>query len=584
MPIIEATKSQNCELCLFLVHHHLLSIRRLEEGRFNKLGALFDLTNMVNAGSLLETLAKAHVDLVLHGHEHEPNFAAYGSLTAGSGEVKVIAAGSATGNRSLGGCGYENATFNVLILAIDRSVRLGRYWLEAEQWRYGEMGDIEASALRLNRLRRLHPSLEDIDSENTRYFEFNRKREIWVYWVVTDLRLPSKEFVQEVRNSTGWLDVDDLEVRIWVSPSPPMNLAATAKRLPDKPNTWLISAEVPEGFAGLPVQLEMKYCWRDGAILTMEEMDQTKEWRQEQGTPRSREYEFVMGRIRQDSPAAAMAIIVALPPEYAPNPAGTTRAVEVFVERDGHHIRHQEIELLPHLQILSPSMFALRVAYPQADHDYQLAWKPVPQEQVNKMMHNEEPLTMFAQLARPEQKQKGKELLEAFRDQLKNSSFPACSSLALYVSPTGGKSILHSVECIGWQNEVELDCDVTPPSAIQVIGSQHMLARAWWGEPYGLVRPEDEVEALQTGFLPKERVVFGVPIRLSLGSTNPPPWGVVRIGITGPETVSQDLEKLKGLSTILLAAATFLLYTALSSEYITSSERDQSAPRTEESK
>ena len=72
---------------------------------------------MVNAGSLLETLSAANVDLVLHGHEHEHNFASYGSLTAGSGPVMVIAAGSATGNQTLVGCVKNRLTFNAVILA-----------------------------------------------------------------------------------------------------------------------------------------------------------------------------------------------------------------------------------------------------------------------------------------------------------------------------------------------------------------------------------------------------------------------------------------------------------------------------------
>ena len=91
------------DLCIFLVHHHLLPIRSLEADRQNTWNDLLNVTSMVNSGSLLETLSEARVDLVLHGHEHAHNFAAYQSLQPATGLVQVLAAGSATGNRTLEG-------------------------------------------------------------------------------------------------------------------------------------------------------------------------------------------------------------------------------------------------------------------------------------------------------------------------------------------------------------------------------------------------------------------------------------------------------------------------------------------------
>jgi len=88
-------------------------------------------------------------------------------------------------------------------------------------------------------------------------------------------------------------------------------------------------------------------------------------------------------------------------------------------------------------------------------------------------------------------------------------------------------------------------------------GSQNVLARAWWGEePFCVVRTASE-KAIRSGFLSSEEAVLGVPIRLSLRSINPPPWGVVRIGMGRKE----KLEKLtqESLSTILLDSAIVLL-------------------------
>ena len=96
-----------------------------------------ELTNMVNAGSLLETLSGANVDLVLHGHEHEHNFALVRLACGRIWPVMVIAAGSATGNQTLVGCVKERVTFQRSYpLARDRSVRIVRYWFDAESWRW----------------------------------------------------------------------------------------------------------------------------------------------------------------------------------------------------------------------------------------------------------------------------------------------------------------------------------------------------------------------------------------------------------------------------------------------------------------
>jgi predicted phosphodiesterase len=572
LPIRTATEGKDCEVCLFLVHHHLLSIRRLEEDRLNKLGALFNLTNMVNAGSLLETLAASHIDLVLHGHEHEHNYAAYGSLAGGSDPVKVVAAGSATGNRTLLGCMKQHVTFNVLVLACDRSVVLRRYWLDAERWRSEFVATLDAASLRLNRLRRLHRWSGDLTNEITKFVEFTRERDIWVYWVYTNWLLPSEEFVQEVVNSTGELAKEEAvdstgvqaknaRVRIRVSPGPAEDLETTIERVPGKPNTWKIRAPVPPGYSERPVRLELKYCWRGGGILTEEEMKGTADFRQELGTPRSRGHEFVTGWTNR--PVRALDVAVALPQEYASITSGNEPEVEVCVEHGGRRVRHQEIELRPNLQILSKGLFSLRIDYPQDGYDYQIAWKPPPLRMVNQLMENDEPLAKFVATSH----RKGNELLNVFRKRLHEATFPAFSSLALYVPSKSDESNLERVACVGWTEKDVPACDAMPAPLIPLVGTQEVLARAWWGEPLGEVRPNDRVQAHRRGFLLDERVVFGVPIRLSLSSLNPPPWAVVRIGVAGSDQDLQAFENPGKLSTILVAAATVLLSAALDADY-----------------
>ena len=129
--------------------------------------------------------------------------------------------------------------------------------------------------------------------------------------------------------------------------------------------------------------------------------------------------------------------------------------------------------------------------------------------------------------------------------------------MALYVPSHNGPSHLDRVACMSWKDRTNPDPDQTPPSQVVMSGSQNVLARAWWGEePFCFLRSAPE-KAIRTGFLSSEEAVIVVPIRLSLRSINPPPWGVVRIGMGRKE----DLEKLteESLSTILLDSAIVLM-------------------------
>jgi len=78
--LYETIRGRDWDLCICLVHHHLFSMRQLEMNRSGRWKDLFNVTCMVNSGSVLEALAQAQVDLVLHGHEHEHNRAGYFSF------------------------------------------------------------------------------------------------------------------------------------------------------------------------------------------------------------------------------------------------------------------------------------------------------------------------------------------------------------------------------------------------------------------------------------------------------------------------------------------------------------------------
>ncbi len=269
-PLRNATRGKQFDLCICLVHHHLLSVRKLEHERQNNPADLKNTTGMVNAGCLLEALAAAHVDLVLHGHEHRDNWASYGSLDGGSGAVRVVAAGSATGAHNIKGWSQSEMTFNLLILRPDRTVRLRRYYYQTNEWkRDPDVPLFDAAHLRHARLRRQMAASGlggEVVCGITKYVEFTRERDIWVYWYYTDWQLPGREFVQPIRNSTGAPGDVGIDVYWAGNPEPYVASAVSCKRVTGKYDTWEIRWPIPDVIPrDTPVRLVLTYCWRAAA-------------------------------------------------------------------------------------------------------------------------------------------------------------------------------------------------------------------------------------------------------------------------------------------------------------------------------
>ena len=181
--IDQHTLSRPWDLCVFLVHHHLFPVRSLE---YDRRGAksLLNLTCLANAGHMLESLSKSHVDLVLHGHEHAANWATYGSLHPARGRVRVIGAASATGNASVGGAKVERAGFNVFILSPDRSARFRQVGFSKEDNEFEVSNEYELfdrASIRHAQLRRTHSKdlhAERLETEVVKYVELTRERDV----------------------------------------------------------------------------------------------------------------------------------------------------------------------------------------------------------------------------------------------------------------------------------------------------------------------------------------------------------------------------------------------------------------------
>jgi UDP-2,3-diacylglucosamine pyrophosphatase LpxH len=135
LEILEATARSlsDANLVIVLTHHHLLPIAALEKTK-QSAGGLFSPTIMLNAGTMLESLARSSVNLVLHGHEHHRAVARYRMPRERGAEIVIVGAGSATGADTREGCAFERASANLFELHPDRSVFLREIRWNRNRW------------------------------------------------------------------------------------------------------------------------------------------------------------------------------------------------------------------------------------------------------------------------------------------------------------------------------------------------------------------------------------------------------------------------------------------------------------------
>ena len=566
MPLEDATKNQDWDLCICLIHHHPISIRGLEKNCENDRLRLLNVTSLVNSGSLLEALVRAQVDLLLHGHEHEPNWVTYNSCKPGYEPLRVVAAGSATG---MGSDGYDSAraTFNLIILAPDRSVRLRRYYYYGSEWKAEEDVPLfDAASLRQARLRRALAARR-ILSELTKHVEFTRERDIWVSWEFRNWLLPKQEFVQKIWNTTG--EPADVTAQISFADAGEhiYEFKPSCEPVLDEKHSWEIRWPVKPEWIGSYARVRIGYRWQGGGVLTGEEMRRIRNAKLAGDTPRleGQEYETVWTPVA----VAAAQLIVVLPQEYAPDGPPNIR-VEKEVQVPGptpmdplqkkkQKFPGEVSELRQYLSFPAKGIFALRVPYPFPYYDYTLSWEPVSEATVAKQMANDLPEKRFREVAQS----KGKNLLESFANIMEGRGHLENVSLALYVREDLNKEL--TLLRIDWMMlGPEKEHGPEPPSRIPFTGERQATTLAWWGQPQIVQRPPGEVEASAFGFThPDEMALCGVPLRFNLQSmTNPPPWGLVRIGVIKSKGTGLQASNVMDILQALLPAATTALLSA----------------------
>lgn len=527
------------DLCVLLVHHHLLPVRALERDRDESATDLVNATCLVNAGTLLEKMAESRVDLVLHGHEHKHNWGTYESLEEGYGPVRVVAAGSATGNDSFEGCDEKGASFNIIILAPDRSVRLRRMLLEGGGWKQDAETDLvlfTPEKVRQSRVRRralidtgdVHAEYK---SEMVKYVLFTRERDIQLYWLWTNWILKKSDFEHRVTNSTGE-PVHPVVVLSGDAGSETIKDAAFVPKAGED-HAWNLRFTVPSQFLNkATIRVSVQYTWQGGGLLTSEDL-QALNHDDRLGEFRNQGFEFWTSWTNGQT-VAALELHLSLPPEYAPLSSGESAGVQVRVHEQGTEFEAEASALQKQLRSLAKGRYSLRIPYPRVNRDYTLVWKPVSQEMAAKRLETPDFATRFAKV----NGDRAVQLLRTFAVPLRNTPFWGCATLALYAKSTDSLRAERIAQLsLSHVNDPRLP---DSPKTIDLDHERNLLVQGWWGTSVKEERPKDPQLARDFGFEHDEIALVCVPIRFGLsGATNPPAWGVVRIGVQ-----KKDKEKL----------------------------------------
>jgi 3',5'-cyclic AMP phosphodiesterase CpdA len=505
------------DLGILLVHHHLFPVRSLEKEREGHFRDLVDLTPLVNAGSLVETLASSHVDIALHGHEHATNWGRYASMEAEGGETNVIGAASATGTVTLKPCEPSTASFNVLELREDRTVHLILYKCDGVRWTAAPSLEIyDSGALRRARfLRRAQQHIHrNPSSDVTRFIDFTRERDGIVSETRTNIDFSEDpQIALRAENSTG-VPVD-LKVSlvagdrsVW-EPGGEVTFRSTSKQ-----GVFDFSCPVPENVAKTLRRLEFSYRWFGGALLTHDELKSLPPGTE--GEFRAAGFEF--GAINIDGYFNTLRLIVRLPPEFAPD------EIQAFVRNpkvDEKDDVTDQPDVLNCFRPVGPGLYSLVVPYPRKGHVYGIKWKP-RRATVGGASIDGAGRQFVAACDRS-----GNDLARVFHSGLENTPLANRCSISLYTAQPDSANLLRLAGVYPEQAPVPLQVRTGGRDAM-------VVTQAWRGVSTMVPEPPDESPDVwwDFGFMPQEKALMAIPVRFGIDWTNVAPWGVVRIGVT----------------------------------------------------
>jgi UDP-2,3-diacylglucosamine pyrophosphatase LpxH len=508
--------ADHVDLALLLVHHHLIPIRSLETARTERRRDLLDVTSLVNAGSLVEALAAAHVDIALHGHEHAANWGRYATLEEGGGETNIIAAGSATGTVTLERCDISKASYNLIELNEDRTVRLSVQRYDSGSWTARHFEIYDPQALRRARfMRRTRGQIfRAPNSDVTKFVEFTRERDGIIREIRTQIDFSKQPTLTITPSNTTGIPTElaivlsDESGKTW---EPPGEIFF---KTDDAAGRFYFQCEVPEEIAKVPQKVEFSYRWAGGAALTAEDLEAIPPG--QKGFLRNAGWEF--GASRVDAHYNSLRLVIRIPPDFAP----PDRDVAAFVH--GHGIGESADGVPQHdvrnaLRILGDGLYALVIPYPRLGLLYGIKWRPL-----QTRLREESDWTTANQFVRAARRA-GNAIAEAFHGGLAGTPL-AKGAVSVYVPSDGN---LLALDVVGVFPE-----GMRAPTTAATGYELSPITQAWRGAPSFAINPSTDPNGdprVGPDFLPGELALITLPVRLSLTWTNDLPWALVRIAI-----------------------------------------------------
>ncbi len=540
----DATRqTANVDLVILMIHHHLLPIP-LTERAGSHLADNFQPTIIGNAGVVLESICRANIDLVLHGHEHARNLARYGSVREEGAETVVLGAGSATGVVTFENtCMSSRAHANLIELRPDRSVWLREITNDGVQWRLStEPVELLSNyAVRRARFSRRSDRKSPATSELVKHVVVTAHRDAIIREERSDWLIKGGSWTVIARNRTGTLIGPELEV--------PKQFAEGMKVSRFQPwqkedHAYIANVEFNTTQPLLLPLIKVQYQWLDAIVLTKQDLQLYD--KATLGPFRRDECEFIASTV--DNFVHSLTLTVALPKEFAPEP----EKVSVYFQDTSDLNKEPEYShsLTKRLIANREGLFVLTVPYPLQGYRYAIVW---PLADVARGRSSAR-LTSVVE-------RNGDELAKAFFSGLADMAWAKFAQVALYVPRVAASPML---ELAGrWPAQG----DGTPlPTLIALKSSKGFYLHAWWGEAgYAIAEypgGQLEEEAKEAGMVNGERVLVTAPVRVEGQDPTEPPLAILRLGIrqSSELTDKQDYQQIaEKLDAAVAESRTFML-------------------------
>jgi predicted MPP superfamily phosphohydrolase len=554
-------KQEPPRLVIMLFHHHLLPLPASESDE-QGWGSMFNFAGAVNPGKILEDLAASQVDLVLHGHEHYVNRARYGSYARETGQVGMIAAASATGMRTLEGCSFDRASFNVIELRPDRSVWCqeikGR--LDNGRGAWAAAGDaieiLDPTALRQNMFHRAlrqqrrmqsapvqtrparatesAAAIESAEpvavvpqtgpaSEYAKHFVLTTTRDADVTEIRSNWRIDRGSFTVVVQNDTGLprAPAAALDVRL---PPEVTHEPTLFDFMPvgGRPRAWTFGLNLHTDATVVAPRLRTSYVWQDAALLCSADLALIDP--SDCGPHRCDGQEFVAVEI--DRPLSRVTLSVSFPPGFVPD----ERTVGVFTHRQTYQGTHVEIEpsIAGRLHMAGQTIF-LTLPFPLVNLRYVIAWTPPPGPPPSDLARAAWSLTPADPLGAV-MDPLGAVMVRSALDVFGRTPLRGRVNVAAYMPIPNGSGGFRILRRIGLGGNLE-DGD-NPPRSVDLRDAPSAYQGAWWNETVVVVAQSADPpeQRLEDGLLPRESLFACLPVHPP-GDAGPT-LAILRIGLS----------------------------------------------------